>query len=181
MSVRMQINGSEAGIVRLFHIDLPKEAVPRFTEQAGTGEWPLKYALGAKSLRPSFVEVVAVDDLGEMSLSQYLVEAYDAAGEDFDAMRARIDSLKGHVVILPSQAFDRVTQDLAVSAPLRWIGSFSEAGAAQRAVPLQSRAAEGMVVGRAPRAQTGAPMRIRVILSVLALLLLGAVLWIALA
>jgi len=70
MSTEMHIKSSERGVIRVFHIDLPREAIERFTTQAGTGEWPMQYALGAKSLRSAFVEVINIRDLGDMSLSQ---------------------------------------------------------------------------------------------------------------
>ena len=140
---RMKINGSETGTLRLFHLDLPPEAVDRFTVMAGTGEWPLKYALGATKLREAFVDVVDIRDLGDMPLSRYMAEAHGAAGEDFKASRPQIDALRGHVVILPSQAFDGTSQDLTIAAPLRWIGTFSEDKPKPRGARIKSDAAKG--------------------------------------
>lgn len=173
----MQINGSESGTVRLFHLDLPPEAVDRFTTQAGTGEYPLQYALGASRLRPAFVDVVAIRDLGGMPLSAYLAEAYQLAGEDLRQMAPRLDALRGHVVILPSQAFDHVSQELSIASPLRWVASFHEAPVKPRGPALRSSAAAGTLTG--PRA-TGAPklrrllMLVLIGLSVLVLLVLAA-------
>lgn len=141
MSVKMHIKGSERGVIRVFHIDLPREAIERFTTQAGTGEWPVQYALGAKSLRNDFVEVVDIRDLGDMSLSDYLVSAHDVSGEAFKAMRTQIDALKGHVLILASQAFKQTEQDLTISAPLRWIGTFNEPKPAGRGPAVKSASA----------------------------------------
>lgn len=140
---RMDINGSESGTVRLFHLDLPREAVERFVTQAGTGEWPLKYGLGAKELRAAFVDVVDLRDLGDMALSQYVAEAHSVTGDDFRAARGQIDSLKGHVLILPSQAFGNVSQSLTISTPLRWIGTFSETRAKRSGAKLRSASAQG--------------------------------------
>ncbi|APZ52821.1 aspartate carbamoyltransferase catalytic subunit [Salipiger abyssi] len=148
----MQINGSESGVVRLFHLDLPPEAVERFTTQAGTGEYPLQYALGASRLRPAFVDVVAIRDLGSMSLSAYLAEAYQLSGEDFRQMAPRIDALRGHVVVLPSQAFDHVSQELSVASPLRWVASFHEETARPRGPALRSKSAAGTISGAPARA-----------------------------
>ncbi|MGR3375742.1 aspartate carbamoyltransferase catalytic subunit [Salipiger abyssi] len=173
----MQINGSESGVVRLFHLDLPPEAVERFTTQAGTGEYPLQYALGASRLRPAFVDVVAIRNLGSMSLSAYLAEAYQLSGEDFRQMAPRIDALRGHVVILPSQAFDHVSQELSVASPLRWVASFTEETAKPRGPALRSKAATGTLTG-APAG--GAPKLRRLLmlaligLAVLVLLVLAA-------
>lgn len=146
---QMQVNGSETGTVRLFHLDLPREAVSRFVTQAGTGEWPLKYGLGAKELRASFIDVVDIRDLGDMSLSQYMVEAHNVSGEDFQAMRSRIDALKGHALILPSQAFAGVSQSLTISTPMRWVGTFSEVRPRRPGPKLRSASARGQTAAGA--------------------------------
>ena len=172
----MQINGSETGTVRLFHLDLPPEAIERYTTQAGTGEYPLQYGLGAKRLRPAFVDVVAIRDLGDMSLSAYLAEAYQLAGADFRDMRPRIDALQGHVVVLPSQAFDHVTQDLTVASPLRWVGTFREEAASGRGPTPRSKAAHSRPAGdtadKAPSDRRMPPLAMTA-LGVLAVLVLG--------
>jgi len=152
----MHIKSTERGVVRVFHVDLPREAVERFTTQAGTGEWPLQYALGAKSLRQAFVEVIDLRDLGEMPLSQYLVNAHDVSGPEFDSTRPRLDALTGFVLVLPSQAFDRTEQDLTISSPLRWIGTFNEPEPATRGAPVRSAAARGTGSGAsAPEKRPG--------------------------
>ncbi|MBS0126353.1 aspartate carbamoyltransferase catalytic subunit [Aestuariicoccus sp. KMU-90] len=159
----MQINGSERDTVRLFHLDLPREAVERFVTQAGTGEWPLKYALGATVLRTAFVDVVDIRDLGQMSLSQYMTEAHGASGDDFRQMRNRIDALTGHVVILPAQAFDNTSQTLSIATPLRWIGTFAETRAKPKGARLQSDAARGALGGQPAPAGTGGSGLLRLI------------------
>lgn len=147
MSTSIHINSSERGVIRVFHIDLPREAVERFTTQAGTGEWPLQYALGAKSLRAAFVDTIDIRDLGDMPLSQYLINAHDVNGSDFAAMRPRLDALKGFVLVLPSQAFNHTEQDLAIATPLRWVGTFNEPKAAMSATPIRTASAKGSIGG----------------------------------
>lgn len=165
----MHIKSSERGVIRVFHIDLPREAVERFTTQAGTGEWPLQYALGAKSLRQAFVEVIDLRDLGEMPLSQYLINAHDVSGPDFDATRTRLDALTGFVLVLPSQAFDRTEQELTISSPLRWIGTFNEPRPTTQSAPVRSASAQGSTSGASaaePR-QSGSALWFVVVLFVL--------------
>jgi hypothetical protein len=153
MSTKMHIKSSERGVIRVFHIDLPREAIERFTTQAGTGEWPLQYALGAKALRNSFVEVIDLRDLGDMSFSDYLVKAHDVSGDAFDAMRTQLDGLKGHALVLPSQAFDQTEQDLVIGTPLRWLGTFNEPKPAGRGPAVKSASASRRDGG------AGAPQR----------------------
>ena len=176
----MEIRPTETGVTRLFHLDLPTEAVERFTTQAGTGEWPLSYALGASKLRPSFVEVVALRDLGTMSLSQYLAQAHDVTGPDFEAMRPQIDALKGHVVILPSQAFGQTAQTLTISSPLRWIGTFNELAPDTVATPIRTESAQGSTrdvdAPEDPLANGGSPL-LRAVVIVATALTLGILLY----
>lgn len=178
----MQINGSETGKVRLFQLDLPPEAIERFTTQAGTGEWPLQYGLGARRLRPAFIDVVAIRDLGEMSLSSYLGDAHQVKGAELRDMRQQIDSLRGHVLILPSQAFDHTSQELTIQPPLRWIATFDEVGSRPRGDTLKSESAQRSASGdtpEAPRAPRSVVLKLVllgiaiVILLVLALALRG--------
>lgn len=152
---QMHINGSETGVVRVFHIDLPPQAIERFTTQAGTGEYPVKYGLGATHLRPAFVDVVDLRDLGDMSLSDYLKSAYQVTPAELQGVRQRLDGLRGHVIVLPSQAFDHVSQDLSIASPLRWICTLAEDPARPRGAPLRSRSAKS--TPGAPSAERAAP------------------------
>ena len=152
---RMHINGSETDTLRLFNLDLPRAAVARFAAPAGTGEWPLKYALGARELRESFVDVVDLRDLGEMTLSQYVAEAHGAAGPDFKVARPQIDALKGHVVILPAQAFGGASQELTVASPLRWVGTFGEVQPTPGAGRIETASAKGRTSGAPAPADPG--------------------------
>ncbi len=148
--MQIDVNGSDRSTLRVFQLDLPAEAVERFTVQAGTGEWPLKYALGATTLRNGFVDVVDIRDLEKMSVSKYLAEAHSAAGEDFKADRSRLDALTGHLVILPAQAFDNTSQTLTIAPQLRLIGSYAEEAAATRGPKLRSASAKGLTGQGAP-------------------------------
>lgn len=147
MSDQIEIRESEKGVVRVFQLDLPDEAVERYTVQAGTGEWPLKYGLGATHLRPGPVDVVRIDDLGAMPLSAYLAEAHGVQGAELKQMQPQLDALKGHVIILPSYAFEHKAQTLTVRTPLRWIGTFTEAKSPSITPPLQSASAKGSGTG----------------------------------
>lgn len=177
---QIQINGSETETLRVFHLDLPREAVERFTTQAGTGEWPLKYALGAQALKASFVDVIAIRDLGPMPLSQYLAEAHNASGAAFKADKPRLDALKGHVLALPAQAFERTSQVLTVATPVRHVGTYGETGPRRTGATLRSDSAKGQGGGGAPAPAgrgTSAVLRLIVIgVGIVALLVLALIL-----
>ena len=175
----MDIRASETGMVRVFHLDLPGEAVERFTAQAGTGEWPLQYALGADRLKASFVDVVSIRDLGDMRLSEYLAEAYAVSGTDFQAAKPQIDTLRGHAVVLPSRAFDGVPQKLRISSPLRWVGTFAEARSTPKGAPLRAKSAEGSAAAETDvvsMPKGGSPL-LRALVIVVTALTLGVLLY----
>ncbi|MBP0482647.1 aspartate carbamoyltransferase catalytic subunit [Sagittula salina] len=149
---QVQINGSDTSTVHLLHLDLPPRAIERFTAMAGTGEWPLKYGLGAAKLSPAFVETIDLRDLGAMTLSQYLAEAYDLPPKALAADKARVDALQGHVVVLPPQAFENTSQQLNVNTPLSYIGGWSAATGKSRSANLRARSAAGQGAGGPPSA-----------------------------
>jgi hypothetical protein len=178
--MQIEINGSDSGTLLVFQLDLPGEAVERFTVQAGTGEWPLKYALGATTLRNGFVDVVDIRDLEQMRLSQYLTEAHNASGDAFNADRNRLDALTGHLVILPAQAFDNTSQTLRIAPQLRLIGSYSEATGKSAGPKLGSASAKGLLAhGKSPQSANGSSPFFKFALAgvaVLIVLILAAVL-----
>ncbi|MHA6344707.1 aspartate carbamoyltransferase catalytic subunit [Roseivivax sp. CAU 1761] len=170
----MEIRGAERGLVRIFHLDLPAEAVERFTAEAGTGEWPLQYALGADRLKPALIDIVRIRDLGAMALSSYLAEAHNLSGPEFEQARPQLDALTGHVVILPSAAFDATAQTLQVQAPLRWIGTFSEPAATPTGRIPKPEAARGSTggAGKAAPARGGSGL-LKIVLAAVALVILA--------
>ncbi|MFY0620124.1 MAG: aspartate carbamoyltransferase catalytic subunit [Pelagimonas sp.] len=170
---QIDINGSETHTVRLFHLDLPPEAVDRFVTQAGTGEWPLKYALGARHLRPGFVDVVDIRDLERMPLSKYMVDAHGAKGPDFKAAKPSLDALTGTVILLPSQAFEGKSQTLTIAPQLRFIGSFTEEKPARARGKLSSASTAGFLPQGRP--DPNAPSnRTALLLALLGIVLFGA-------
>jgi hypothetical protein len=177
---QVQINGSDANTLYLLHLDLPPDAVERFTQMAGTGEWPLKYALGATRLSDSFVDVVTIKELGPMRLSQYMAQAYDVPARGLGADLARIDTLQGHVLILPPQAFDATSQTLAIAPPLKLIGQYGEAKPKGRGPAVTAKSAKGQGGGGQPtELGQGGSSLLKIIVGIVALVLAGT-LWVAL-
>ncbi len=55
---------------------------------------------------------------------------------------------------MPSQAFNQTEQELTISAPLRWIGTFNEPKPATRVGPILTESAKGIGSGAsAPKPQ----------------------------
>lgn len=176
--MELRIKGSERDVTRLFALDLPPEAAERYVTEAGTGEWPLRAGLGATRLRAGFVDAVRITDLGEMPLSQYLIEAHGVAEAEIAPHRAQIDALRGMVVILPAQAFGGEAQVLQVASPLRWIGTFGEVAAARPAPALQSESAKESG-GRKPPSDAAMSGRVATIVLLVLFAFVALLVWVA--
>lgn len=177
MTDRMDIRESETGVVRVFHLDLPAEAIERYTVQAGTGEWPLMYGMGATKLSASFIDIVKVKDLGGMSLTSYLTEAHGIPAAALAADAARLNAVRGHVLIFPSQAFARTAQSLTIRTPLRWLGTYEEPRPSTMAAPIRSKAAKGVTGTKSPQPQAMGSGLVKLVLLALLALALVVGIW----
>jgi hypothetical protein len=143
MSGKVDISATERGVYRLFAIDLDAEGINAFNNEtySGDGDWPLKAALGADFLDPDFIEVFPVSNLEGYGLVKYLVEGNDIPTDQVEPLRAQLENLTGHVLIVNSSAFGGAAQTLSPKSPLRHIATFSEAPIDMTPLPLDSDAA----------------------------------------
>lgn len=148
MSAPIRISATEAGIVRLFTVDLPPDEVTAFA--ARNGRWPLAEALGADTLAPEHVELFDVADLSGMGLTRYLSEGHAIPDDQLAPMRARLEALRGTLLILPSRAFSGQAQTLTPRSPLNLIASFSEDRAPVSFEALPDAGAQRTAPGDAP-------------------------------
>jgi len=160
MSDRIHVSATERGQVRVFALDMAPKEARAFAEAPDLPfGWPLLDALGAEGLDPEWIDLVVPSDLGEMSLSEFLVEGPGVAPEALNGDRARLDGLTQPVLVLPSQAFGGEEQDLRPRAPLRWIGTYAELRPAPPGPPLRSSAARGQLSPKGGDTGLGAAVR----------------------
>ena len=145
MSDRIEVKSGDRGRVWVFAVDLDPAEIEGFTRR--NGSWPVQQALGAEALDPAHVDVFPVDDLESMGLSGYLAEGYGIPEEQLADMRARLDAVRGWVLVLSSRALEHRPQTLTPRAPLRLLASFSEESRPVSFAPLPSEAAAGTVAG----------------------------------
>ena len=172
MSTKIDIKAGETGTVRLFATDLDKSQIDGFDAAA---------ALGAEHLTPDQVELFDVADLTGLGLAAYLEEGHGIPPEQLSDMRARIDDLKGVVLILPSRALGGKKQILRPRAPLHLIGTFFEEIKPISFERLPSEGARGEVNTRTKPSPSNAAISGRVAMAALLVLALLVVLmiWIA--
>lgn len=117
----LHIPAGERGVLRLFNLnieagDLKALRAPR----------ALEAALGLQGLDHDHVDLIALSDLGEMGLSEFLSEGYATPEDQLAPARDRLDALKGQVLLIRSAAFGQTPATLSPAAQLRFVGQFSE-------------------------------------------------------
>ncbi len=182
----IEITSSEAGVVRLFAIDLEEREIEAFSGQVfgsgnGTHVWPLRDALGATFLDHEYIEVVRLKDVASIGLSGYLVDGIGLPAETIASDKERLDALTGHVLIVLSRAFDGVAQTLTPKAPLRAIATYEEPGVKPTYDPIHADAAKGQLepgpagpsTGGGRRASAGPIMLAALVLAAVVVLMLS--------
>jgi hypothetical protein len=125
MSDKIQISATETGIVRVFAVDIPADQIAAFTARNGT--WPLREALGAETLDPSYLDIFDADDLTGVGLPGYLIDGHAIPEDQIAPLRARLMGQQGTVMVVTSRAFGGTPQTLTPRAPLNLIATLSVA------------------------------------------------------
>lgn len=124
MTETMNIPMGERGVIRLFSLDMPPDEIETFAEADAV--WGVKEALGAETLDHAYVEVFDAGDVAEIGLTNYLMQGAGIPEGEIAGDRARLDALKGPLLIVTSGAFGQKAQTLHPAAPLRWQGTWHE-------------------------------------------------------
>ncbi|MFQ6546651.1 hypothetical protein AADZ90_001740 [Aestuariibius sp. 2305UL40-4] len=165
--------------VFVFALNLPSEDVPTFTE-GNQKNWPLKDALGATTLDPNGVDIVALKEIAGLELSGLLIEGHGAEAAQVLTDKARLDALEGHVVLVHATAFQGVAQNLNPGPELTFIGRYSGPRTATPVEPLRSDAAEGTLKGDASARSHGKiGGRVATFALLVLFLLVGLMVWVA--
>ncbi|MFP4043815.1 MAG: hypothetical protein ACLFTP_04500 [Rhodosalinus sp.] len=181
MSEPIDLPAHEAGVIRVFALDLPEAEAERWRAPEGCdeGDDPLARALGADPFDRTYAEVIRVADLGAMSLSTYLAEGYGLPEDELASLRGRLDALTGHVAVTMSSAFGGKPQRLEVRAPLRLVARLTEEGGQTPRIALGSGSGHGTISPAPvppPPARRTSPVLALLALLVLALLVAAVVL-----
>ena len=174
----MTLVSGDRETIHLFTVDLPEDDLWAFvTPDPDTGDYPLRRALGVETLDETQVEGAVTEDLVGIGLAGFLIEGIGADQTQIAQDRARIEALKGSVVIIRGAAFDGAQVPLSPTAPLAHVASWHMTPAATTMEPLTSEAATGTVPPAPQPAPPPGPrqnrMTLRLILGVMALILVG--------
>lgn len=167
MSDRFDISASERGLVRLFALDMDSEEVEKLREP------DLAAMLGVERLDVDQVDLFSTNDLTGLGLTGYMTEGLGIPEDELAPDRARLDALKGHLMVVRSAAFQGEAVTLAPRAPLRWVGTYAEEHSPVKFEELPSAAAKGQVAPSAKPRPSDAAMSGRV--AMVALLVIAIV------
>lgn len=119
----LTIPAHEAGFVRVFAIDALDPALATILPPHLLDAGHLARLLGVESLREGDVERVAIRDLGDYTLSEFLRIGHDTRSSDLAPHAADLDALQGHVVLIHSTAFAGKPATLSPAPGLRLVAT----------------------------------------------------------
>lgn len=153
MSETFQVKTTERGVIRIFMANLTTDQAADFIASPNEDTpAPIHRALGVTYLDSDFVELFPLTNLEGLGLAGYLVEGLGVAEADVKPHASRLNSMNGQVLIVLSAAFGGFETTITPTAPLKWIGTYTEEGASVKFEPLPSEGAKG-----APGTPTKAP------------------------
>lgn len=145
MTQPIRIKSTEHGVLRVF---LMSEQLATELRSAGTLD-SLKQALGTDRLATEDVQVVQLNTIKEMGLTEFLIEAYDIDPAEIDPAKNRLDALEGDAALIRSAAFGGQETVLKPSEDVTLIGTYHEQNAPPPSFSelneLRSDSAKGVV------------------------------------
>ncbi len=131
----------EAGVTRIFALDPADPTLAAILPPQPLDAGHLAPLLGAATLREGHADRVAIKDLGDLTLSEFLRIGHDARSDDLAANAAALDGLRGQVLLVHSSAFDGQAVTLAPVPGLTFMGGFrrNDAPPAPLSLPEKER------------------------------------------
>ncbi|WP_370400528.1 hypothetical protein [Sulfitobacter sp. JB4-11] len=121
MKKPIKVPANEALHIRVFALSMSEA-------RATTLPATLSNALGVNHVSPDGVEIFARSALGEMSLSDFLIEGNDVIAESVEPDRAKLDALEGYIMLVYSSAFKGKAAALTPQPELTLIGTYPQHG-----------------------------------------------------
>lgn len=113
----------EARVVRVFHLDLPREHIRFLREEPAA----LADILGLAELDTAQADLLRLSDLGPVGLSGYLSDGIGVPESAIASEAATLDALKGHALVLRSGAFSPSGASIAPKPGVRLAARLGEA------------------------------------------------------
>lgn len=137
------IPAHDHGQIRVFCTSASLSAAAREKTPEGLAE------LFGATLDPTYVDIVPLSDLGDMTLSSYIAEGYDMQGDATD--KAAIDGLSGTVILVLSRATGGHETVLTLADGLRHVTTYSPTVKITPHEALPNDAAKGTAANPNPK------------------------------
>lgn len=162
----LTIPDTDHGKIRVFSITTP---VPGLKEKKLEA---LVATFGNAPLDPDFVDVIELNDLGEMTFLDYLSDGYDVQPDQVDI--AALTQLEGTVVLLMSRAHEGRHMELALAEDVRHVTTLGTGARMTIAEPIANEGAGGHIAAGKPPKLPKSDARIGGMVATVALLVMFA-------
>ncbi|MEM7731200.1 MAG: hypothetical protein AAF280_00260 [Pseudomonadota bacterium] len=120
--MNLDVSPGEHGLVRIFHLGYRVSMELQHFEAVDR----LAAALGVESLQAEDVQIVDLSAVREMGLTTFLMEGYGVSEDDITPHTDTLNSLKGHIAVLRSGAFNGAPLTLSNTDDARLIATLRE-------------------------------------------------------
>ncbi|WP_106746350.1 hypothetical protein [Yoonia maritima] len=172
--MQLNIPANDHGQIRVFATDLPlPPEVTGKSPDAITGLFGINVDV-------TYVDVVCIDDLGDMSLSDYIASGYDMQPDAVD--KAAVDAITGYAILLLSRATTGQEVTLNLAPGLRHVTTYSPTIRMTPPTELPSEGAEGVVTPKptkAPKSDARMGGMVATVALVVMFLIVAMMIWIA--
>lgn len=133
----LTIPDTDHGKIRVFAVSDPVKGLEEREIEA------LVATFGNAPLNPDFVDVIDIEDLGDMDLAEYIATGY---GNDLDAAdQNAFARLAGVVVLIMSRAHEGVELTLSLADGVQHITTLGQGARMTIAAGIETEAAKGVV------------------------------------
>ena len=135
---------------------------------------------GAAGLNPDYVDVINLDDLGDMTLPDYITRGYEFSLDDVDL--AALSSVTGLVVLVMSRAFSGVALTLTLAPGVTHVTTCGEAVKMSIPTKIETESSAGILSSapaKAPKSDAAMSGRVAMIALLVMFALVGLMIWVA--
>ncbi len=171
----LHIPANDFGQIRVFEVRgaLPENAIKKTPEG-------LKTLFGTDALDPTYIDIIKINDLSSMSLTDYIARGYDMEAADHDI--AAVNGIEGYAILIMSSAAGGAEATLELAPELRHITTYVPKAQLQVIEPLTSDSAKGVIngpPGKPPKSNARIGGMIATIALIVLFLLVGLMIWVA--
>jgi hypothetical protein len=171
----LHIPANDFGQIRVFEVrsTLPQNVIEKTPEG-------LKALFGTDALDPTYIDIIKINDLSSMSLTDYIAQGYDMEAAEHDI--AAVNGIEGYAILIMSSAAGGAEVTLELTPEVRHVTTYVPEAQLQIIEPLSSDSAKGFIndpPARAPKSDARIGGMVAMIALIVLFLLVGLMIWVA--